>query len=693
MLQPGGHGYAPAPLPAAGGYGQGTGGHAQPVPSGAPVYYMYKGQKFADLAGLQAAVQNGDAVASRKLALKDVLDDESALEEKIKELFRQYAGDDRKLNFSEMQGLAASLGARLGVDQSAFGDIRHIFRTYDFSSDGHLDLEETSKAVKHMLRRYRDSQQPPMALVSLRSFSVDTIPSKKLDAHFELQKKLGQGGQGAVYLAVEKACGQQRVVKFYDKSDTNAPSEDIVDEFKLLKKLDHPKIARIYEVFQDFAYIYVVSEPYFGGDLSTCAEKASENGVKLSQKWLAGILSQMCAGVGYLHRNKSMHCDLKEPNVMISGNDDWQNPNVVVIDFGLARDFRGKSGVMGTPGYMPPEVWQQGLWTARGDVFAMGVMFYRLYCLQQRAPFTGSTIEELQRNTCQMNVDFQPLSNCPPFQRMVQSMLSPDLQQRPTVEQVQKRSWWSEVGQDGSAPMSQEGIANLQHHKRKSELHTALMTDMISHENLAHLRELNDLFTAIDEDNSGAISEAEFRKAMNGQLPPHQVDQLATALMGQNGEVTYSRFMAEMMAAKRAENSQVLWTIFKELDKDGSNTLNREELQAMMSKPKVREILGRRSPDEMLQKMDADGDGVVDFREFKRAMESDDPHPGRRRSSGAQGVYSVGEKVQYYSSSYSQWMDTKITAVDAKSGAIQLECKPGFWMHPPEHQVKVKRAS
>lgn len=46
---------------------------------------------------------------------------------------------------------------------------------------------------------------------------------------------------------------------------------------------------------QDHAYIYVVSEPYFGGDLMTCAQRASENGVALNQHWLAGILRQVCA--------------------------------------------------------------------------------------------------------------------------------------------------------------------------------------------------------------------------------------------------------------------------------------------------------------------------------------------------------------------------------------------------------------
>ena len=63
-------------------------------------------------------------------------------------------------------------------------------------------------------------------------------------------RKLGQGGQGAVYLAADRVSQQKRVVKFYDKGCANAPVEDIVDEFKLLTALDHPKIARVYDVFQ-----------------------------------------------------------------------------------------------------------------------------------------------------------------------------------------------------------------------------------------------------------------------------------------------------------------------------------------------------------------------------------------------------------------------------------------------------------
>lgn len=130
-----------------------------------------------------------------------------------------------------------------------------MFHRFDFSGDGHLDEKETFHLIQYMLRVHRDMQQKRSAQFAQRQhvpdFTAASIPFKQVEQAFDLQKKLGQGGQGAVYLAAERTTQQKRVVKFYDKSCANAPVEDIVDEFNLLTKLDHPKIARVYEVFQD----------------------------------------------------------------------------------------------------------------------------------------------------------------------------------------------------------------------------------------------------------------------------------------------------------------------------------------------------------------------------------------------------------------------------------------------------------
>ncbi|OLQ06823.1 Calcium-dependent protein kinase 1 [Symbiodinium microadriaticum] len=395
---------------------------------GQPAQYIYKASNPLSYRGSDAKLST--AHSQELLGEMNYPQISTNQEKKVKELFHQYSGADRKLQphevrsaGAEVHGLAFSLGAQLGVDPAAFGDIQVLFHRYDFSGDGELDESEDG-----LQRHQQQSQAMPMQRLGGVKFH-ERIPFKQLDQAFVLQKKLGQGGQGAVYLATDRSSKLKRVVKFYNKSCANAPVEDIVEEFNLLTSLDHPKIARLYEVFQDHVYIYVVSEPYFGGDLTTCAQKATERGVALNQSWLAGILKQIC---------------VTRP----------QERNVVVIDFGLARDFRkGSSGVMGTPGYMPPEVWTKGVWTCKGDIFSMDLgdpVFMRLALLksQGRRAFEGQTVQQLQAGRFQfegagefgclmMLVDWQPLENCLSFQ------------DRPMVNQ------------DASSPVSKEAIADL----------------------------------------------------------------------------------------------------------------------------------------------------------------------------------------------------------------------------------------
>merc|ERR1719215_946436 len=91
-----------------------------------------------------------------------------------------------------------------------------------------------------------------------------------------------------------------------------------------------------------------------------------------------------------------MHCDIKEPNIMVASGDFYAEPRVVLIDFGLSASFLGGSrGVCGTPGYIPPETWQTGIWHPRGDTFSMGVTFFQL--MTGRVPSSdGSVVGVLQ---------------------------------------------------------------------------------------------------------------------------------------------------------------------------------------------------------------------------------------------------------------------------------------------------------
>merc|ERR1712232_1046223 len=140
-------------------------------------------------------------------------------------------------------------------------------------------------------------------------------------------------------------------------------------------------------------------------------------------------MKQVLTGVSYLHSRTVMHCDLKEPNVMIAGKADWHAPQIVVIDFGLANKFATRSRPGGSPGYMPPEVWESGLWTPRGDVFSIGVMMYSMRTGLH--PFTEgcNTIDEVKERTQfylpQMNEASAELRN------LVTWMIDKDFTNRP----------------------------------------------------------------------------------------------------------------------------------------------------------------------------------------------------------------------------------------------------------------------
>jgi calcium-dependent protein kinase len=631
---------------------------------------------------------------------------------RVKELFRKHAGADARLQPHEVRILALSLAAQLGVQPSVFGDLERMFLRFDFSGDGVLDEEEGVRLIACMLHLHHDAQDGPA--LRARRFSAAAIPHKRLDQVYAVGRELGKGGQGVVYLARDRRNEKERVVKYYDKQSANAPTADIVEEFNLLTKLDHPKIARIYEVFQDFKNIYVVSEPYYGGDLLTCTDKAKEAGVRITEGWLAGILTQVCEGVTYLHGHKTMHCDLKEANVMVTQRGSWQAPSVVVIDFGLARSFAVGAMTAGTPGYMPAEVWETGLWTPKGDVFSLGVIFYRMFCMGHVSPFhlPGYTTDDIRDATLRGCPDLERFATRPAFKYLVGQMLRRDFHVRPAMAKLKGFQWWTQApGRHGDVLPSgcEEALMKVAALRRKDDLYSALVGQLASSENLAQLHSFNDLFRQLDKDGDGEISEREAREGLRGKLAPEAVDRLVKALLGKSGKVAYTRFMGEMLALKHRDTNEVLWRLFCDADADGSGRLSRRELQDLLHKRAVVEALGSgTSAAELMHRMDFNGDGTVEFWEFKKALLGDSTGGasgsltgGKAGGTGAggpevgptcgreSGSLRIGGRVEYYSQSLGQWVQATVTQT-GRAGAVTLDVKPGYWVSMSEQRQKVR---
>jgi len=661
----------------------------------------YQGYPRANGQGQAPALPRGGArdredrdASPTKGNLGKLLNDPQKLEVLVRRRFQEFSKGCRThmgkpyLIFEDMDDLVQMFSQELQVNARVFGEISQMFWRFDFGGDGKLDQNEGTELILFMLRRYRDHTNPPEpGEVRLGG----KIQVKRLRDQYEITKKLGEGGQGTALLAKDNKSGGEVCVKMYDKSNPSASLEDITQEFELLIGLQHPRLAHVFEIFQDRSNIYVVQEPYYGGDLSEAIQKAYKNGVKVNEAWLSGVMYQCVVAVNYLHSQHVMHCDLKEPNVMLASNSDYQNPQVVVIDFGLANQFHSKSSPGGTPGYMPPEVWPpQGLWTPKGDVFSIGVMMYSLRTGQ--SPFVQGcqSIEEVMSRTQQMatpdmNKADPNIKVSPELAHLVSSMLDKQFLKRPSMLSVMNHPWLNGHKHDHEANFHASILQSMAQRDQKHILRRALLADCAANQNLAQMREQNDLFIGLDADGDGIITADEVRQGLAGQMTSAEIEKLISVLIGENGEVAYDEFMGQLIAAKGPQEKEMLQHIFNELDTHHHGYINASEVKVLLERPAIAKVLHGKTVEEVMPFLDKNGTGQVSFEDFTRAIYGT---RGDRHSSIAE--YRVGQDVEYFSPSFSIWMPCEVSLVDENTGAIQISAKPDFWFSASEAHKRVR---
>jgi serine/threonine-protein kinase len=209
-------------------------------------------------------------------------------------------------------------------------------------------------------------------------------PGSVLNNRYELVRRIGGGGMGAVYLAKDRNLGDApRAVKEMVESHLDpAQHEKAIGDFKreslLLTSLEHPSIPTIYDYFYDepLGRFYLVMKFISGGDLASRLRTAP--GGRIDERTVADWGMQAADVLEYLHSRPKpiIYRDLKPANLMIDGN----SGRVMLIDFGIARwvkqEEKGVTAV-GTMGYAPPELFG-GRVEPRSDVYSLGATLFHL---------------------------------------------------------------------------------------------------------------------------------------------------------------------------------------------------------------------------------------------------------------------------------------------------------------------------
>ncbi|HEU5393165.1 MAG TPA: serine/threonine-protein kinase, partial [Candidatus Methylomirabilis sp.] len=170
--------------------------------------------------------------------------------------------------------------------------------------------------------------------------------------------------------------------------------EQAFREFRMLRDLRHPGIARSY----DFGLLPGEGSAYFtleylsGSDIERKSAELRRHVRPDDPGPLLGLMLQVTSALGYLHRKGLLHLDLKPSNVVVSGG------KAKLIDFGLFQhtSLQDARPARGTAYFMAPELFEGGPIDRRADLYSLGVTLYRSFT--GRYPIPGRTLEEIERN-------------------------------------------------------------------------------------------------------------------------------------------------------------------------------------------------------------------------------------------------------------------------------------------------------
>jgi hypothetical protein len=232
---------------------------------------------------------------------------------------------------------------------------------------------------RYDLNQLRIAQTPPPIA------HPGTLTGKTV-ACYEVLDLLGRGGMGEVYKAFQ--AGQLAAIKFLPHELAQNPDshQRFEREAQLLGRLNHPNVVKLFSYGCEDQQPYMVIEYIAGNDLKAHLRRNEY----LTPEDTQALMTQLADALTYVHEQQVIHRDLKPDNVMLRFDGDPENPDVVLMDFGIAKDLahpQPEEGVIGTIEYMSPEQIMEREIDERVDVYSLGVMCYEL--LTGELPFKG----------------------------------------------------------------------------------------------------------------------------------------------------------------------------------------------------------------------------------------------------------------------------------------------------------------
>ena len=397
---------------------------------------------------------------------------------------------------------------------------------------------------------------------------------------------IGEGGFGEVYMAKHKKTEELRAIKKIRKKKIHDLTY-FENEVMALKLADHPNIIKLYELYQDDKYVYLVQELCTGG--SIFQKITSEEG-NFTEKEAAEIFEQILNALVYWHKNRICHRDLKPENFMVKSEDD---SCIKLIDFGLAKwyvstkespepEYNKLTTDLGTPFFKAPEVLGQK-YTFKCDIWSAGVLLYIM--LSGLAPFSGETQEEINASILACDYEFYE-EEWSGYSDEVKDLISqcfrPEVT-RPTAKKLLKHSWFKKfTSAETQNSLSPVIVSRLKTFQTKSKLRKTINFYMALHSLGPYEKKCREMFKELDTNRDGLITKKELKKKFKEACPDCDTDKMFADLdLDDNGYISYTEFIAACVDEEITKNPVNARQAFDFLDQDRDNLITEKDFKIL----------------------------------------------------------------------------------------------------------------
>ncbi|CAI2365374.1 unnamed protein product [Moneuplotes crassus] len=437
----------------------------------------------------------------------------------------------------------------------------------------------------------------------------------------------GDGLLGKVFIASIKDEPEQKVaIKAIAKKQMNLSNKDIsamkvLEEVKILEKLDHPNMCTYIESYETEKTIYIVMEYFEGTQLFDLMIQRVESKGSFNEREVCDIIKKILDVLKYCHSQEIMHKDLKPKKVLCDSNG-----NLKIVDFGLSKwDFFTTIQMMtGKTFYLAPEILKNDK-TTKCDIWSVGVIMYSL--LSGCLPFTSDTNQTVFQKAIKGEYSMESgvwdgISH--QAKDLIQHMINIDVDKRYTAEDCLAHEWFTMEHQTIDDKKYSTGIVkNLKLMRSQTIMESAAQTLVKKKIEIQDIRGIrNELKKLCDED--GTVDSINFKKILlkfESSLTSEQADIIIKEILSTqktSGRINYLEFIDELKSLHSYNSDTRMWLTFSKYINQESGHLPYSELQAAIG-----EVDSPRTKDDISQVcmiLNISEDEEIDFVKFKEIL-------------------------------------------------------------------------